>query len=332
MDAAQSITQKTPPAALEETLSGLRQLLKDNPDASDALMKKYLIPFEVVIDAKGKGEKPFLTCQYNRVGEKHRSPWTNTLHPKGDNDPPLRENDGLRFLEATFNDVWDSYKNLYYGHDSVGSVYLKDTDKGAFQGLFGIRKRSPIGSWDSVSLVHVDEPGEEECTYRVETFVRLVVKPEVGDNTTTDLSVTMSKEQTVTCKLQPDKVPINVSHIEHTGTIIEDNEMDLRSIMETVHIPKNSETLVNIQKLPQKKMGANAVMGIMMDSGMLKKRLARQGDEETTTSNNDTETEVSKPKPPQKKLPIGIPMGVNPLMAGAMNSNILKKKRASQQK
>jgi capping protein (actin filament) muscle Z-line, beta len=355
MDSAQSIAQKTPPAALETTLDGLRTVLIHNPDASDALMKKYYIPFDHVIDSSEKGEKPFLTCLYNKVGDMYRSPWTGKLHPLSKNDassnstsnnssapastPRRSKNDEmLLVLEKSLNDVWDSYKNLYYGHDSVGSVYVKDVEKGSFQGFFGIRKRSSeIGSWDSVSIVVVDEPTDKECTYRVETHVRVVIIPEVGDDssatisgttTQTDMSVLMSKESVTTCKVVPDKIPINVSHIENIGTIIEDSEMEIRSVMETVYLPKNYEIVTAIQKQPVANLPSNPVMGIMMDSGMLKKRFASQ-DHETTTSFTTGSAAGNAGTPTRR--PMGIPQGVNPLMAGAMNSKILLKKKQQQQ-
>lgn len=385
MDPAQSIAQKTPPIVLEETLNGLKTLLlqSNNVDAYDALMKKYYIPFEHVIDSQEKGEKPFLACHYNKVSDNnnttqptYRSPWTNNLHAiamnSNDNNtsesssssttttvptssttttPRRSKNeDMIRTIEKSFNDVWDSYKNLYYGHEAVGSVYMKDMDttKGcAFQGLFGIRKRTAtIGSWDSVSIVVVDEPllDTKECTYRIDTYVRVVMTPTVGNNeesnndntadtatttptTCTDISVFMSKETVTTCKIYPDKIPINVSHIENIGTIIEDNEMEIRSVMETVYIPKNYETILAIQKMPLPQRQSNPVMGLMMDSGILKKRHNEQEQGGVVTSTAGSETTTATPP----RRPMGIPQGTNPLMAGAMNSKILLKKRQQQQ-
>jgi F-actin capping protein, beta subunit len=285
MDPSQSIAHKTPPVALEVSLDGLRTLLtrQNNVDALEALMKKYYIPFDDVIDESDKvsGEKPFLAFQYNKVGEnKYRSPWTNNIYPKKQQPIPPQSvdessesvpatittakvtNENIRNLEKSFNDVWDSYKNLYYGHDSIGSVYLKEPSSGvtssatnnnsntgssattssatneksiSFHGCFGIRKRlGGIGSWDSVSVVTVDEPTNKDCTYHVDTYVRVVITPEADDSrgfsngTKTDISLIMSKDNVcTTCPIFPDKIPINMSHIENIGTIIEDNEMEV---------------------------------------------------------------------------------------------------------
>lgn len=374
MDSAQSIAEKTPPVALEATLDGLRVLLinQNNTDAVDSLMKKYYIPFDLTFDESDKvpGEKPFIAFQYNRVGDnKYRSPWTNNIYPKQDESSTSTAklmNENIRNLEKSFNEVWDSYKNLYYGHDSIGSVYLKEPSSSqssgtgnntsnaansekpvSFHGCFCIRKRSEgIGSWDSVSVVTADEPTDKDCTYHVDTYVRVVMIPELEDSrgfsngTSTDISLLMSKENVcTTCPMFPDKIPVNVQHIDNIGTIIEDNEMEIRSVMEQVYIPKNYETLVALRKLPQPKQQANPVMNMMMDSGMLKKRLQQQHDEDKqsivleSTGDGSIETEINSATSvtAAKKNPSGIPKGVNPLMASAMNSKILLKKRQQQQ-
>jgi hypothetical protein len=105
--------------------------------------------------------------------------------------------------------------------------------------------------------------------------------------------------------------------------------------MEQVYIPKNYETLVAIRKLPQPKQQANPVMNLMMDSGMLKKRLQQHEKDSSDvtesvgvgSSSDATETTSTIPK----KHPAGIPRGVNPLMASAMNSKILLKKKQQQE-
>jgi F-actin capping protein, beta subunit len=192
------------------------------------------------------------------------------------------EDDELRPLEVTFNEVWDAYKNLYYGHESAGSVYLKKSEAYSFEGLFGIHKKVASGSWKSASLVRVHEPSEKECTYTVETFVCLTLDPlgstdqESALPTSADISLTTSKEVTRSCKIQTDKgIPINVSHIEHIGTLIESNEIDLRSNLERVLIPKNQEILDTIQKKRISRPQVNPLMGMVMNSDVLKKKLAK---------------------------------------------------------
>jgi capping protein beta len=254
-------------------LKGLKGLL--SPDASEALMKRHLLPF-TVMEPEEEGERPFLMCRYNTVGDKHRSPWTNRVHPKaaGASDDP-GEPDELRQLESSVNDVWDAYKALYYGREAVGSVYLVDTDKGAFQGLFGISKKGSTGSWNSLHIVHVDEPEEKTCNYRIESSVFLILEPETdGDESPhLEVSATVSKEVSKTCKVQQSMM--SACHIQNLGTLIEANEIDLRSSLERLYIPKTLEIMDGIQKKVEKRKPAlNPLMGMIMDSSMLKKKMA----------------------------------------------------------
>lgn len=282
MDAAQSLLQKAAPADLEKNLKGLSAALADNTDAADALFKKHQIPFGI-LDLNEKGERPFLTCRYNsnKVGEaqKHRSPWTNQLYPKNEeNKTENEQEDEIRLLEATYNEVWNAYKNLYYGHEAVGSVYLREAPDCTFQGLFGVcKKRENAGSWHSASFVHVDMPGPETCNYRVETFLVTILEPSSEDGTLKiDLSASLSKEITKECKIIPQMIA--ASHIENLGVLIETNEMDLRSQLERVQAPKAMELVDVLMKDKTKSFkppGLNPLMGMIMDSSMLKKKLAK---------------------------------------------------------
>jgi capping protein beta len=254
-------------------LKGLKGLL--SPDASEALMKRHLLPFSVM-EPEDEDERPFLMCRYNTIGDKHRSPWTNHVHPKADGDDP-GEPDDLRLLESSVNDVWDAYKGLYYGREAVGSVYLVDTDKGAFQGLFGISKKGSTGSWNSLHIVHVDEPEEKTCNYRIESSVLLIMEPDAdGDESPhLDVSATVSKEVSKTCKVSQSMMA--ACHIENLGKLIEANEIDLRSSLERLYIPKTLEIMDGIQKKVEKRKPAlNPLMGMIMDSSMLKKKMANE--------------------------------------------------------
>jgi hypothetical protein len=252
--------------------------LKDNPDAAAALLEKYEIPFAVFQDfGTAKGERPFLLCRHNRVGEnKYRSPWTNQLWPKEDKPAKDDDQDDFRHLELSYNEVWDAYKNLYYGHEAVGSVYLRKKEGSAFNALFGVyKKRENAGSWHSASLVRVDEPGEETCQYRVETFILTVMEPSQDDALKVDLSSSISKEISKECKINPSM--ITASHIENIGVLIETNEMELRSQLEHVQVPKAVALVDTLMKEKEKtfRPPVNPLNAMMMDSSVLKKKLAK---------------------------------------------------------
>jgi capping protein beta len=293
MEAAQAILKRTPPSDLGKNLKWLadHSPLKDDRSVRDKVETKHPIPFTVLEELQ---DKPFLLCKYNRVGNRHRSPWTNMFYPfdaasggSASADDSVPGDEELRLLEAKFNQVWESYKNLYYGHDSVGSVYLQDREdttkplRGGFHGVFGIQKRCPTGGWDSIHIVHVDEPTDRTCTYRVESSVLMVLETTRESSVSppekahVDLSAYISKETTKTCKVS--QAMLSASHIENLGTLIEANEIDLRSSIERVHVPKTQEIMNDIQKTePKRPVAVNPLMGMIMNSEMLKKKLASE--------------------------------------------------------
>jgi capping protein beta len=67
----------------------------------------------------------------------HRSPWSNEY------DPPLPDgtvpSTKLRKLEATANDAFDTYREMYYD-GGLSSVYLWDLDDGGFAGVVLLKK------------------------------------------------------------------------------------------------------------------------------------------------------------------------------------------------
>jgi F-actin capping protein, beta subunit len=310
MATVQSLLEKAPPSDLERNWPWLRAPIPSS-DSLDVVDQKYEHLAFSVADAAllHDGERPFLLCEYSQVVNQkylHRSPWTNRIyaslnatdssHHQNDTNA-IVTNEELRRLEVTFNEVWDAYKNLYYGHESVGSVYLSDADleeNGAFSGWFGIHKKgTDLGStWKSASMVRVNMTNDTEVQYTVETSVCVVLAPALDcteDETTTttaEVSAILSKKSTKSCVLQPEKVPLHVSHVEHIGMLIEANEIDLRSNLERVMIPKNPEILATLQKKQeiQRRPQVNPLMGMMMNSDLLKKRLAKAAAAETNES------------------------------------------------
>ena len=367
MEAAESLLRQSPPADLSRNLECLSDLLRGQKDSVDSLQSRHYIPFSVK-ESSEEGEKPFLTCRYNQIAPgEYRSPWTTAAKEKERLENKLRsrkvqrdssisvkvevepapiknnaedeeEEEKLRRFELTFNEVLDSYKNLYYGHESIASVFLNDVETGSFEGLFGVHKTTATGSWDSVSLVHVGEPGEEYCTYKVETSVLVVLKPAVGGETEScktnaDISVTVSKSVTKECKLFPDKIPLNISHIENIGTLIEANEIDLRSNLERVLIPKNQEILdAVLKKKYDARPQVNPLMHMVMGSDMLKKKLSREAeklDKSDHVVEGVSQNSSAVPKKPAYGRPPG---GVNPLAGMAINPAMLKKQLSKTEK
>lgn len=201
--------------------------------------------------------KDFLKGPFNAVGDDFRSPWTNQLLPSG------KEADEENALERSWNPVWEAYKNLYYGHEAVSSVFVETNEDDTFQAYFGIAKGDVWHSWHSVQF----EPATQR--YHVDTWVWTVVRCAHSE-----LGASWHKETTKVC---PGKY-----YMENIGKILEANEMELRSNLERVHIPKAKEFVDELQKEKTVSRGVNPLMGMIMNSDMLKKKLAREQDVSTT--------------------------------------------------
>lgn len=224
-----------------------------------------------------QGEKPFILCAQNRIGDKHRSPWTGVLYPKPKDvsvsDAPKYEDDELLLhIEGKFNTVWAAYCNLYYGHDAVGSVYLSETERGELSGFFAIQKKCEEGSWNSMHFMSMDHPKGDKCAYRIISHVLLTLNPEINGKESTDIDISsyVTKDTSKSLKIVP--AFIMESHIENIGTIVEQNEIDIRSSLERVDIPNTNEAIDALQKLPEAPKPANPLMGMMMGSDVFKKK------------------------------------------------------------
>lgn len=244
------------------------------------MLKKYPLPFATYQPTEAEeeeGEKPFITCRQNKIGDKHRSPYTGVLYPKPARlsvtaAPKFEGDEMLLEIEAKFNSVWDAYTNLYYGHDAVSSAFLSETEQGSLTGFFAIQKNCEEGSWNSMHFMSMESPTAKDCTYRIISTVLMVLNPEINgrEKTDVDCSVYLTKDTTKALKIQ--QAFMAMSHIENIGTLLEANEIDMRSSLERVHIPHTVEVVDAIQKEPEAPKAANPLMGMIMQSDILKKR------------------------------------------------------------
>jgi hypothetical protein len=261
------------------------------------LRAKHLLPFDAFDDipesspsdeSGDKEEKPFLWCPHNQHETAFRSPWTNFYYSvetsNGVEDiriyerecPP--EEQDVRDLEGAANEVWESYVQLYYGKEAIGSVYLKPRGGGdggtttttsngsgggggsstsSFEGLFGVQKAAGgTGSWDSVHLVKVEEPNAQDktCEYHVESAVSMSLglgNNNKKSNSKSDISATLTKDTTKTLSVRYSHGRLSLaSHLENLGKIMEDVEIDFRSKLERVHLPSAMEVMQSIYRKP----------------------------------------------------------------------------------
>lgn len=258
LNACLNIMRRMPPSKIDMNLSGLINLL---PELTDDLLQRVDKPLELEVDTKSPGNKKFIKCDYNRDGDSYRSPWSNEFFPPIEDGfmPP----DNLRELEIQANEVFDSYRHLYY-EGGVSSVYFWELDDNSFAGCFLVKKdvtekkrAVSSGCWDSIHVIEANTQGSE-CSYRLTTTVMLsmtVPNHEAGD---VNLSGSLTRQMPKTCKLD------NVNtHIVNMGKMIEEMEITLRKQLDDLYIQRTRHIVNSIRKPGQQVDGPSA--GFMSD-------------------------------------------------------------------
>eukprot|EP00535_Pseudo-nitzschia_heimii_P002641 CAMPEP_0197180120 /NCGR_PEP_ID=MMETSP1423-20130617/4838_1 /TAXON_ID=476441 /ORGANISM="Pseudo-nitzschia heimii, Strain UNC1101" /LENGTH=512 /DNA_ID=CAMNT_0042630141 /DNA_START=491 /DNA_END=2029 /DNA_ORIENTATION=+ len=197
---ADIILRKTDPFVLDQTIGNLEKI---SPNFNSS--GYGCLPLGSNPGGSGPEDRPFLETPFNKVdAKKYRKPGEAA---SGSSSSSGGEKDILD-LEQTADEVWSAYRELYYGHDAVGSVYVrrKGADPrtagtpskmkksggggGALEALFGIQKTcrgedgGEIARWDSVHTVAIEVPNFEKrtCEYKIKSAVWCRYKPEdVGD-------------------------------------------------------------------------------------------------------------------------------------------------------
>jgi capping protein beta len=282
---------QTPFIAPLQNIAGLASLLSSTVDAdaaeelyqrSDPPLGHAIDPAAVVVKGGNGGsptKKAFIISDYNRDGDSYRSPWSNIYYPPlasaaGGESGGFQPSPQLRQVEMMANEVFDSYRSLYYGSgdSSVASVYLWDREGvgateggGGFAGAFLIKKEIKDedsdqylrrGTWNSVHVVEVvPSPEGRTASYGMTTAVSLVMEPSASSLSTTDGSgSTINSCIAGSLTKRSDRVlpisnngPAGAEHIANIGTMIEDMEIELRSSMDSLHIQKTRYVLDSVR-------------------------------------------------------------------------------------
>lgn len=264
-------------------------------------------------DNRDKKYYPFILCEYNRDGTSNnfRSPHSNNYLPctstssavvvsnsssssSGDHVPfkPVR---ALRELEIQSNEVFNSYRQLYYGKDSnsnsnssISSVYLWNKEGGSIQdgfaGCFLIekkmddadtitdgnereRERSQKGFWNSIHVVDVNMLSGGKAKYEVSSTVLLSIDLNANTNTNTktnaknhhvNIGGSFSNHVEKIMSYSSEGGNANAGkHVSNIGTLIEDSEILLRSKIDELYVQKTKEVLDCIRR--ESSVGAGAV-------------------------------------------------------------------------
>jgi len=240
LDYALDLMRRMPPADIEDNLAGLIDLV---PDLMESLLSAVDQPLEVRTDPNSG--KDYLLCDYNRDGDSYRSPWSNEYDPPLDYDATF-PSDSLRALELKANQVFDTYRDLYY-EGGVSSVYTWDLDSGFAVVILikkegdGTGRRGTKGSWDSIHVVEVSESGSD-ATYKLTSTIMLsltTTTPAAGDVTLAG-SLTRQNESTGKTDSSQGSDP----HIVNIGKMVEEMETKMRMQLESVYFGKTRDIVV----------------------------------------------------------------------------------------
>ncbi|CAG99221.1 F-actin-capping protein subunit beta [Kluyveromyces lactis] len=239
-DAACELLYRLDPTKVKTHLQNLIAL---EPEIAEGLLSSIDIPLTIKKDTDANN-KEFLCCDYNRDIDSHRSPWSNQYFPELSAED-LKESpfpsEPLRELEVACNNSFELYRDLYY-EGGYTSTYLWDVDESTdFAGVILFKKaESDDSKWDSIHVISAthDEEGME-VTYNVTTTVILHLE-NLSKEQQLSLSGNLTRENSKTVKLQ------NVSTVEQLvpahssslGSMIEDIESKLRSMLEIVYFEK----------------------------------------------------------------------------------------------
>jgi len=245
-----NLMRRLPPGKIEQNIAGLLNL---TPNLSDELLQRIDQPLSLSEDSP----RVFLLSDYNRDGDSHRSPWTNQYYPPIDDGfvPSAR----LRTLEVQANDIFESYREMYY-EGGVSSVYLWDlddddakpvSDTTGFAGCFLIKKdvagdkHVKRGAWNSIHVVEVSDIVGGKSTYKLTTTIMISMDTNGKEAGSTSLSGSLTRQNTRSCGVNATVTP----HLVNIGKLIEDMEIEMRSNMEGLYIQKTNEAIGNVRSI-----------------------------------------------------------------------------------
>ena len=267
--AALDLMRRMPPSRME---SSLEELVDLAPDLTDDLLNTIDQPLQTAKDSKGN---VYLLCDYNRDGDSYRSPWTNTYEPPLDDG--ILPSDTLRTMERSANDVFQSYREMYY-EGGASSVYFWELDDGQSAGAFAAcilfkktvdEKARAVnqGNWDAIHVVEVrpDKPGT--FSYKLTTTVMLRAETDHASAGSSggafDLSGSLTRQKWATFPAKGDE-----THIANMGRLVEDMENQLRDTVEEVYFGKTKNVVNGLYKLrgaQQEQTSAALQRGLMAE-------------------------------------------------------------------
>jgi len=258
LDCALDLVRRLPPTQIEDNLAGLIDIA---PDLTEDLLSAVDQPLKIAFDKVAK--KDYLLCDYNRDGDSYRSPWSNKY------DPPLDDgmvpSASLRKFEIEMNEVFDSYRELYF-EGGVSSVYCWDVDEG-FAAVVLVKKSQDLskkgqpmkGAWDSIHVVEVKET-KGNAHYKLTSTIMLSIE------TATEATGKVSLAGSMTRQVEKNNVVNNDNpHFANIGRMVEDLENKIREEAGSLYFAKTKE----IGSILRNSMGASEAEKRRLDSNKI---------------------------------------------------------------
>ncbi|GAM86010.1 hypothetical protein ANO11243_040200 [Dothideomycetidae sp. 11243] len=236
-DSALDLLRRLPPSSTASHLTAICGLV---PEHEEALLASVDVPLSVA-RCRTTG-KDYLLCDYNRDGDSHRSPWSNTF------DPPLDDAElpspRIRAMEVRLNEGVDVYRELYF-EGGTSSAYLWGLEDG-FAGVVLLKKGAAgAAGWDSIHVLEVVERGRS-ARYKLTSTVilGLGMKNEALGNVDLSGNMTRQVEQEITVEGGDD------GHVINIGRMVEDMESKMRNLLQEVYFGKAKDVVGDLRSIP----------------------------------------------------------------------------------
>lgn len=174
----------------------------------------------------------------------------------------------VRQIELHANEVFDIYRELYFGKSSsVSSVYLWDKEEVSdnrvgdnnetsslsavgFAGAFLIQNNVENGSsWNSIHVVDVGKLDKKSgtCQYKLTTTILISISPPPELMKSTAITGSLVRQNTRECKVTT-STDTSSQHIINIGKFIEDIETEMRKEIDSLYIQKTKNIVEMIRK------------------------------------------------------------------------------------
>jgi len=249
LDCALDMMRRMPPTEIKENLYDLVDVAEE---LTEDLLGAIDQPLETCTDPETG--KQFLLCDYNRDADFYRSPWSNKyIDPDDVNETVEQEeyekpDEELRKYEVAANEVFDLYRQRYYGgppkpKESLSSVYCWNPTNEANMALcilfHNVAENAGIsGTWDSIHVAEVTEGSTKgKAAYKLTTTVILFCTTETPTGVTNTVSG---------YRMQVDEKVLDVNktttHLVNIGEMVQKMENRMLNELKEVYFGKTQQT------------------------------------------------------------------------------------------